>query len=300
MNRNLIDILACPVDGAYPLVLSNPIESNGQVDSGELICNDCGGRFPVASGIARLLVLDESEQSDTKRDEIKARDIEWSTTYKNVDPIRVPEIDAFRSAVGDCTDLRVLDAGCGTGVITSLLARAQRVVGLDFSLQGLVNFSLPLSPKLDLLQADVCQMPFPDGVFDLAISSQVLEHIPSDELRKRFIGELKRTLHPSGRLVMSVYNWHQNRPKEGMEKEGRHSSGIFYHCYSPDEFVDELSEHFVVDGLWGVQVVLPKTYRFVQALGRANRYWDRFWRKKRIALSHSHLLLALSHKAAER
>lgn len=296
MNRDLIDILACPLDGAYPLELRDPSGNNGQIDSAELVCRECGGRFLVAEGIPRLLVLDESVESDIKRDEIEARDREWDA-YEGFGLGRSPELDAFRAGVGDCRDSRVLDAGCGNGITTSIVARAERIVGMDFSLQGLVSFKLPPSPKLDLLQGDVCQMPFPDGSFDLAISSQVLEHIPSAELREKFIAELSRTLRPSGRLLMSVYNWHENRPKEGMSKEGRHSTGIFYHCYSADEFVDELSKQFVIEDLWAVQVVLPKTYRLVQSLGNARRYWERFWRSKKIARSHSHLLLGICRKA---
>lgn len=300
MNRNLIDLLACPLDGVYPLELRDLVAANGHVESGQLLCVDCGAAFQVASGIPRLLMLDDSEESETKREEIEARDIEWSASYDHLEAGRVPEVDAFRAAIGDCSNLRVLDAGCGHGVMTAVVSDAERVVGMDFSLQGLVNFRVPRSPNLDLLQADACQMPFRDGIFDLAISSQVLEHIPSLELRKKFIAELSRALRPGGRLVMSVYNWHENRPKEGMAKEGKHSSGIFYHCYSPAEFVDELSAHFVMDDLWAVQVVLPKTYRLVQALGKANRYWDRLWRKRKIALSHCHLLLATCRTAAGR
>jgi SAM-dependent methyltransferase len=99
--------------------------------------------------------------------------------------------------------LDALDAGCGTGFLSfELAARGHRVTAVDFSPAMLAearrkaaqqNFSVHFE------EADVEQLPFPSGSFDLAISRHVLWTLPHPEAA---IDEWIRVLRPGGRLVV--------------------------------------------------------------------------------------------------
>ncbi len=91
---------------------------------------------------------------------------------------------------------RGLDVGCGSSVILDALPG---VVGLDVSLPKLRFMRGHL--RNALVAADVRSLPFADGIFDLLICSQVIEHIPSDA---RVFGELRRLLRRGGVLVIGT------------------------------------------------------------------------------------------------
>lgn len=57
VDRELLEILACPVDKA-PL----------REESDKLVCSACGRRYPVRDGIPVMLV-EEAESPTTRRDE---------------------------------------------------------------------------------------------------------------------------------------------------------------------------------------------------------------------------------------
>ena len=79
--------------------------------------------------------------------------------------------------------MRVLDAGCGEGVLSFMMAeKGAEVVGVDLSVPNIKNASArAVSHKglnVSFAVADVEHLPFADNSFDLVVSSHVLEHIP--------------------------------------------------------------------------------------------------------------------------
>ncbi|HLW71599.1 MAG TPA: glycosyltransferase [Candidatus Binataceae bacterium] len=90
---------------------------------------------------------------------------------------------------------RVLDAGCGSSMIIQSLNNA---IGMDpnpAKLRFLRRLGIPL------LRASAFALPFKDASFDCLISSQVIEHIPFDDVLFR---EMWRVLEPGGKLVIGT------------------------------------------------------------------------------------------------
>ncbi len=102
----------------------------------------------------------------------------------------------------------VLDAGCGGGGVTRLLAEAVgdagQVTALDIepplleATQHLLAAS-PISSRVQYEQASIDDLPFPDGTFDLVWCSRVIHHMPDMVAAVR---EIRRVLKPGTRFAM--------------------------------------------------------------------------------------------------
>ncbi|HEX8723502.1 MAG TPA: class I SAM-dependent methyltransferase [Pyrinomonadaceae bacterium] len=106
------------------------------------------------------------------------------------------------------TGARVLDAGCGTGLLTLALLRAHRrqaaVASIDLSLRSLQTARRAAEKqegraarrRAAFAQANALALPFADETFDLVMTSGVLEYLPLGD----GLGELSRVLAPGGLL----------------------------------------------------------------------------------------------------
>jgi glycosyltransferase involved in cell wall biosynthesis len=90
---------------------------------------------------------------------------------------------------------RVLDVGCGSSVIIQSLNNA---VGMDVN-SGKLRFLRRRG--IELVRGSAFALPFKDESFDCVISSQVIEHIPYDEVLFR---EIERVLRPGGELIIGT------------------------------------------------------------------------------------------------
>jgi SAM-dependent methyltransferase len=99
------------------------------------------------------------------------------------------------------TITRALEAGCGTGYLSHLLQRDSHlpIVPLDYSRDGL-RYARELGVR-DPAQGDTRCLPFPDGVFDLVLSIDVIAHLPRGE-EVAAASELVRVTKPGGLLVV--------------------------------------------------------------------------------------------------
>lgn len=112
-----------------------------------------------------------------------------------IDQIEVDTVREF--AVGK----RVLEAGCGTGLVLGRLARVAREAhGFDLSL-GMVDKAR--ARGLSVALGSVTQVPFRDNSFDFVCSFKVLAHVPDIQLA---LAELARVTRPGGTLVLEFYN----------------------------------------------------------------------------------------------
>ncbi len=114
-------------------------------------------------------------------------------------------------------DERVLDMGCGRGAVLTAVARRLtdgRVTGVDIwsthdqsgnardvtvrnaSLEG-------VGDRVDIETGDMRALPFPDGTFDLVVSSLAIHNIRSNADRRQAVAEGFRVLKPGGRMVIA-------------------------------------------------------------------------------------------------
>ncbi len=99
---------------------------------------------------------------------------------------------------------RVLDLGCGSGRMFEMFANENiDYVGVDFS-ERLIDIAKRKYGDF-FQQADILNLPFPDQNFDSVWSIAVLHHIPTVELRRRVLSEIKRVLRPNGRVVVTCW-----------------------------------------------------------------------------------------------
>ena len=124
---------------------------------------------------------------------------------------------------GERRDLRMLDAGCGTGGDARSLARYGHVVGLDFASEAaaLVGASLPGR----FARGSVLALPFAANSFDLVTSFDVLYHqgVPDEALA---LAETRRVLCPGGRVLLRLpaYEWLRSRHDRQVHTRRRYTA----------------------------------------------------------------------------
>jgi demethylmenaquinone methyltransferase/2-methoxy-6-polyprenyl-1,4-benzoquinol methylase len=101
----------------------------------------------------------------------------------------------------------VLDACTGTGDVAVVFGRSRRVdgvIGVDLSAGMLDVAALKakkknLDGKISFMEADVLDLPFDDGIFDVVTISFGVRNLPDYE---KGMAEMVRVLKPGGRLLI--------------------------------------------------------------------------------------------------
>jgi dolichol-phosphate mannosyltransferase len=107
---------------------------------------------------------------------------------------------------------RILDIGCGSSRIVQSLPQA---VGLDMQIRKLRWLR---APGRQLTQGSLSALPFRDHAFDAVICSEVIEHIPRDQVD---LSDMIRVLAPGGTLVLGTPDYGRWRWRflEGLYKK---------------------------------------------------------------------------------
>ncbi len=148
------------------------------------------------------------------------------------------------------TGARVLDAGCGTGLLTiallKALARASHITALDLSTSSIITARRAVAEtsntkhQISFLQANVLNLPFGDGHFDFIVTSGALEYVPLDE----GMSELARVLAPGGyflhlpvhpspttSMLEWMFHFKSHSPHEVMENTMRYFRVVDHHRF---------------------------------------------------------------------
>ena len=151
---------------------------------------------------------------------------------------------AMLKAIGEPAGLTVLDAGCGEGYLSRILARrGATVAGVDFSANlieaaRIQNATDALPISFDV--ANVDKLPYADDTFDLVVCNHLVNDLydPSKP-----IGEFARVLRNDGRLIILMlhpcfYNKHAERDQA--------TNGLIASSYFETRSIEQV---FEVDGL---------------------------------------------------
>ncbi len=101
----------------------------------------------------------------------------------------------------DLEGKRILDIGCGVGAFVRRLREfSGRVAGIDIDAERVIEGGKEV-PDLALAVGE--SLPFADGVFDVVLLHEVLEHVTDD---RATLQEARRVLAPGGRAVIFCPN----------------------------------------------------------------------------------------------
>jgi ubiquinone/menaquinone biosynthesis C-methylase UbiE len=147
---------------------------------------------------------------------------------------------------------RILDAGCGTGLLTLALLRAlerpAHIAAADLSLASLKTArraarkeSSRTEHTARFARANALKLPFGDDSFDLVVTSGVLEYLPLDE----GMSEMARVLRPGGyffylpvrpspmtRLLELMFRFKAHNPRAVIDTTTRRFQLIHQHYFS--------------------------------------------------------------------
>jgi SAM-dependent methyltransferase len=147
--------------------------------------------------------------------------------------IEVEHFARYRWAGQLAVGRTVLDAGCGVGYGSAMLARAgaTEVVGLDLSAKAVAAASAAAPANASFVPGDVHRLPFEAGRFELVVCFEVIEHVDAQD---DVIAELARVLAPGGVLAISS-------PNRDVYPAG---NPHHLHEYVPEELRAALAAHF--------------------------------------------------------
>jgi 2-polyprenyl-3-methyl-5-hydroxy-6-metoxy-1,4-benzoquinol methylase len=99
------------------------------------------------------------------------------------------------------TDKRILDIGCYDGTISQLIKEKNNVViGLDMSMNAL---NMAKKGGIECVLSNADNLPFKDASFDVAVASEIIEHIFDTG---GFLDEINRILKLDGELILTTPN----------------------------------------------------------------------------------------------
>jgi SAM-dependent methyltransferase len=135
-------------------------------------------------------------------------------------------------AIGRGHNLRILDAGCGTGAAMGYLADYGTVTGFDFAAEALHFCQIRKRDRLS--RASVLALPYADASFDLVASFDVLceRAVVDDDVALR---DFARVLRQGGRVLLRLpaYNW----------LRGKHDEAVYIrHRYTARELAGKLRQ----------------------------------------------------------
>lgn len=207
---------------------------------------------------------------------------DYATVSKDYDETRVPIgmdilCHCLGAAVTPLPEIRLLDAGCGTGAYSrAMLPHIGRIDAVDLN-EGMLAVAraklavAEAAGRIAFHQGGIDALPFADATFDAAMINQVLHHIedgadPSFPTHEAVIAEMARVLRPGGTLVINVCTHEQLR------------DGYWYYDLAPEAREACIRRHIPTGRLTamldeaGLQPRAPET--LLNAVMQGEAYFD--------------------------
>jgi ubiquinone/menaquinone biosynthesis C-methylase UbiE len=134
----------------------------------------------------------------------------------------------------------VLDVGCGTGEILSMIAnRSQEkltLAGIDLSSEMIRVAEKKVAGRADLRIGDAEELPWSDSSFDVVLCLDSFHHYPRP---RKALSEMKRVIRVHGRLILGDF-WKPRPVRQLMNLFIRFSKEGDVRVYSKSEIYDLL------------------------------------------------------------
>ena len=169
-------------------------------------------------------------------------------TPECVREIRYEHYHRYAFAAERVRGRKVLDAACGEGYGTALLAgTVASVTGVDLSEPAIEHAARRCrSGNLEFHCADCLSLPFPDNSFEAIVSFETLEHLADHDGLMR---EFRRVLAPEGFLLLSS-------PDKAVYSDRLQQRNEFHvRELNRDELEALLGRHFPAYRLWGQKLL---------------------------------------------
>ena len=158
---------------------------------------------PYATGLIRSNIERALAQAGKQTDALQASDLAMLEDFHSLGRLATAAlIDLAQISSSD----RVLDAGTGIGGTARLIAaeRGAHVTAVDLTpeyceVATWLNDAVGLDDMIDVRTADVTELPFDAGSFDVVVSQHVQMNIAD---KGRLYAEARRVLAPGGRLAL--------------------------------------------------------------------------------------------------
>jgi SAM-dependent methyltransferase len=174
-------------------------------------CEACGAQFPVADGVLNTLLEPRSELAEEvcgEEIEKQARPRFFPGECIATSEIFWEDFQAIRHHVHIKPGALVLDLGTGQGeFIARLAGEGNACIGVDLKVHNAALLS-----RIDLVLADMNNLPFCGEAFDLVVSACAVHH--SYDLGQTF-REAARVLKRGGQFLLL------NEPLKGLLKDNR-------------------------------------------------------------------------------
>lgn len=242
----MIDLIKCQKEGGDLLIDDSSIVDD-RIADGSLRCVICGAKYYIKDGILDLKSL-QKRIDKISFQEVIARDKE-AEIYDTIigDISNNIEIASVLAHLEKISGKNIAEFGCGTGRFTiELLKDSNQIIALDYSIKSLLVLARKIGNKsnIGLVLADATQVQLARGGFDLTLSCQVLEHIPAEIQRNRFLSRVHEILSRRGIFICTAYHQDLRRRFKKLPVEGFHSSNIFYHNFNTREIKGEMASYF--------------------------------------------------------
>lgn len=167
------------------------------------------------------------------------------------------EKDVVHRMLGNLQGKKVLDLGCGTGRLIKVLADGGANVTACDNSEEMVRIAKKKFPEVEILEADVGNLPFENDSFDFAVATFMIVHLKRLDI---FFDEVYRILKDGGHFLLTNIN--QRKPPKVASDVGEFVIQSYYH--RPEDVVKSLEksmffiekEEFVKENnVWVNQVI---------------------------------------------
>lgn len=150
--------------------------------------------------------MDKSSRIDISLDEQRRAWNDWNLKHRSGHIGEAPErqaavILAWCDALKR-DNLRILEAGCGTGWLSYRLLQFGEVLGVDLADEA-IDHARRHFPGVEFARFDLQEIELPPGSYDVIVALEVLPHVAD---KAALLARIARFLKPGGHLMIAAQN----------------------------------------------------------------------------------------------